>query len=129
MVKIAGKEYEVRDLKAKDVFALLRILKKMDLKKELDMIKVNAVGAEAMAYGYMVLEAILFNLEVAEGEIYEFLASFVGLKPRDIAEADPTVLIDLIKEISAKESFTGFFVSAMQAMSGKPSTTPSTAME
>lgn len=110
MITINGKDYDVRPVCGKDIFALLRVLKKADLKEALSSVKEQTDTVNLLE----VLQNILFGLEGAEDEIFDFLASFMicdgkALKGKDLANAEPVVLLEAIKIVISQEGFGNFF--------------------
>lgn len=122
--------FEFRELKSKDIFPMVKILRKIgfkDLKDKLnvDVIRevfINQTGAEgqqvnqADMQSYIgfniiaeVLDVILSNLEYCEQDIYKFLASVTDKKEKDIAELPMVTFTEMIVALIQKEEFKDFF--------------------
>nr|WP_309099068.1 hypothetical protein [Fredinandcohnia onubensis] len=86
--------YEMRALKTADIFKMSKILKKMNIKFELD----SEVTQEAM--GIQLIQKVVENLHLAEDEVNEFLGNLVGLEAKKFSELpieDTLQIISLFK--------------------------------
>ena len=79
---IKGREYTLRPLKTKDVFAISRILGKMGLRPKL------AAGASGEQLGADLLVQVMSALGEAESEIGEWLADLINMPAAELADLD-----------------------------------------
>lgn len=128
--------FEFRELKSKDIFPMVKILRKIgfkDLKDKLNVDNIKDImqvfvdqtvpegqdeqqinqGDMASYVGFNiiaeVLDVILSNLEYCEQDIYKFLASLTGKKENDIAELPMVTFTEMIVALLQKEEFKDFF--------------------
>lgn len=111
----------MRKLITKDIFTLSRIIKKMNIKKEIAEVAKDVTGfsaeekvkAEATMQTSLVL-IFIENLGSAEQEIYSLLADVTGSTEKEIEGMDLSLLIPLIKELFNQEGIGSFFSSALK---------------
>lgn len=119
------REYTLRALQAKDLFMMMRILKKIGLKevkecfnaaevkKEISEAAGKEDGERAAAIGLAVtmeMAALLIDhLPECENEIYAFLASLSGQKAEEIAELPMNTFAGMIADVFKDEGFADFF--------------------
>lgn len=118
------KKYTLRDLRADDMFAMLRIINKIglkDVKECFNSVEVRqaigeAKGADdalASAIGMQIMldvvALLVSKLPDCEKELYEFLASLSGMKAKDIAALSMTEFYDMVMEVFQKDDFKDFF--------------------
>ena len=58
-----------------------------------------------MAIGTIILE----NLPNVESDLYNFIGSVIGVKPKDVAKMDMGDFMDVLIEIIQKDEFKDFF--------------------
>ena len=95
----------MRELKTKDVFAMSRILKKMDLKLDVNGKTQEQVGAESLL-------AIFANIHLAEQELTGFLADLNGMTAEQLADKPFGELKAILGELFAHSGIEDFFKSA-----------------
>lgn len=120
------KQYELRPLKSKDVFPMVRIISKFgvtEFKKCFDPAMISqmvgsASGNEskdqlAEKVGFSVVfdiaDVILTNLPKCESEIFDFLASISNLKRKEIENLPMDVFFEMIVDFVKKDEFKDFF--------------------
>lgn len=125
--------FELRELKSKDIFPMVKILRKIGFKELKDKLNVDNVknimqvfvdqseGQEGQQnvtdmesyVGFSiiaeVLDVILCNLEYCEQDIYKFLSGLTDMKEKDIAELPMVAFTELIVAVIQKEEFKDFF--------------------
>jgi hypothetical protein len=111
----------MRKLKTSDIFALTRIVKKMNIKKEIAEVAKDVSGFTAdekvKAEATMQTSIILIfveNLGSAETEIYKLLADVTGTTAEDIENMDIDLLIPMIKELFSQEGIGSFLSVALK---------------
>lgn len=124
----AGRPYTLRDLCAKDIFPMAKIIRKIGLKDiggcfSLDKIKATVEpsdkdGAEknsddvAETVGITVVlkivDVVLENLSTAEQEIFGFLAGIAGMSADDVSNMSMDVFFEMLVDIFKKKEFMGF---------------------
>jgi len=111
----------MRKLKTSDIFALSRIVKKMDIKKEIALVAKDVSGfsddEKAKAEATMQTNLILIfveNLFSAEKEIYKLLADVTGSTPKIIEDMELPLFMALIQELFSQEGIGSFLSSALK---------------
>lgn len=109
-ITIDGKEYVVRKLKARDIPAASRILKKMDMKIDFNRIMGNMFNTEATqkALGAEFMLQVLTNIGEAEEELFALIGSLIGMSASEAAELELESLADVFNEIKDKAGIAGF---------------------
>ena len=118
--------FELRTLKADDMFLMFGILSKIgfnDLKDTLNPEKVKEItsafkknenGEDMSAFvGFNIMfsavEIIMKNLPSCKNEIYSLLASLSGMTAKTIADLDMVTFTEMIIAVVRKEEFKDFF--------------------
>ena len=96
-------DYKLRTLKTGDIFKMSKILKKMDLKVELNK-KVSQ-----QQFGFDLMKLVLENVHIAEEEINEFLADLSGLTTQEFAELPFEDTIKIFNEFKNLDGIGSFF--------------------
>ena len=116
-------EFELRGLKADDMFLMFGILSKIgfnDLKETLNPEKLKEMtsamkkGEDASTFlGFNIVfnavEIIMKNLPSCKTEIYSLLASLSGMTAKNIADLDMVTFTEMIIAVVQKEEFKDFF--------------------
>jgi hypothetical protein len=119
-------EFELRKLKADDMFLMFGILSKIgfnDLKSVLTPEKVKEVtsafkqgedGEDLSTFvGFNIMfsavEIIMKNLPFCKNEIYSLLASLSGMTAKEIADLDMVTFTEMVIAVVRKEEFKDFF--------------------
>lgn len=111
----------MRNLETGDVFAFVRLTKKIGITqnlKELIMSKDNIQDLTAESFGYDLI-FLLFDAaaeEKAEGEVYKFLAGPLEMSAEEIKKTDPIELLEMLKQVADVEKWKSFFTSAAGLM-------------
>lgn len=118
------KVYTLRNLKADDMFVMLKIINKIGLKEvracfnsvELKQAISNKEGADesvvaavGMQVMFDVAALLVERLPECKTELYAFLASLSGMKEKEIAELSMVAFYDMIVDVFKQESFKDFF--------------------
>ena len=111
-------EFEIRKLKADDIFPMFKLLSKVGI-KDLKTINpetlkaMNSGSADTTAVGFEIMmnlvEVLMENLPSCKTEIYSFLASLTGLSPEAISELDMATFAELVIAVVQKDDFKDFF--------------------
>ena len=119
---------ELRELKSSDVFIMVNILKKIgfvkiktiltpeNLKEMTKTIKGETKGDDVdgtVVLGFNVImsivEIVMDNLQDCEQDIYKFLGSLSGLKPKEVADIGIADFAQMIVDVLQKPEFGDFF--------------------
>lgn len=86
----------MRNLTTKDVFAMSRIITKMDIKDELRKLAENSGGQARLDVGIDIFMVLLTRAssKAVENDIYEFLGSVLETTPEAVADMNPNALIE-----------------------------------
>lgn len=115
------KTYELRDLMAKDLFPMMRILSKLDmkeLKKSFDpsaIAKISQTGEVdlteivGMNIVFDLASIILANVPKCEDEIYTFLANISNLSKKEVEKLPMADFLQMIIDVITKQEFKDFF--------------------
>ncbi|QCH29251.1 hypothetical protein [Clostridium tyrobutyricum] len=110
-----------RGLKTKDLFTLTRIVKKMNMKKELREIARDVTGKTAKEKKQALVGTradlmLLFveNIGNAEQEIYRFLGNLSDKEAQEIADQAPQDTFGMIKELFSEDGFGDFLSTALK---------------
>ena len=129
------KAYELRDLEARDIFTITRILSKVDFNtvkaawevSDEDAAKVTdpklseeerkAVMANiSRNSGLNLVWAIIGAVPNAEYELCSFVGGMIGKKANDVAKMDPCEFIDIVIDIVNMEKFRDFLTRASKLL-------------
>lgn len=118
------KAYELRALKADDLFAMLKIINKIGVKEAKECFNtieikqaltasngkdeafVSAVGMQVM---FEVANLIVSRLPDCKEELYGFLSSLSGMKAKEIADMAMADFYDMIMDVVKHPNFKDFF--------------------
>lgn len=96
------KTYTLRELKTGDIFSMSKILKKMDIKVEVQK------GMTQEQVGFEIIKQVFSNLHMAEKEVADLLGDMVGITGREFQELSLNESMEIIsqfKELDGIESF------------------------
>lgn len=96
------KTYTLRELKTGDIFSMSKILKKMDIKVEVQK------GMTQEQVGFEIIKQVFSNLHMAEKEVADLLGDMVGITGREFQElslSESMEIISQFKELDGIESF------------------------
>ena len=122
-------EYEMRKLQATDIFSVVKILNGIGLNNVKEAINIeeineirktmtedNSEDNSEKVYSQVgvkvvmsIATVILENLPKVENDLYTFVGSVIGVKPKDVAKMDMGEFMDLLIAIIQKEEFKDFF--------------------
>lgn len=120
---------ELRNIQANDLFALVRMLKKLGVKDlrsvfntdEIKSLREKRKNGEKIDYveiginGVMsILTLLIEKLDVIENDFYVFVGNIANTKPTEIATMKIDKFMELINEIVHKEEFKDFFNQALK---------------
>lgn len=110
---------EMRELKASDIFPILKLLGKLNLKEEIlaivesnNMANVdneNAAIAQGMAMFAGLAQKVLDNIDVVEDDINSLLANLTGKDVKEIGDLSLKSYAELIFDFFDKPELTDFF--------------------
>lgn len=125
----AKKPYEFRKLKADDLFLVLNLVKKIDL-KSLSLAYQNGIDkfidlkgekdadekeyAEVGMAMFNVAQIIIERITDCKGEIYALLVATSNLSLEQIKDLDIATFIEMIKDFVTQKEFTDLFTQAIQ---------------
>ncbi|MDQ0417924.1 hypothetical protein J2Z48_002108 [Croceifilum oryzae] len=104
----------MRELQLEDLFKFTRILRKLDIKKEIQSLDFQNVENDSTGIGIQVFWLLLENSDKAEKEVYEFLASVAGVTPQEMKTMSLSQLGELIQEFQKIPGLANFFRSAFK---------------
>ena len=122
-------EYEMRSLQASDIFSVVKILNGIGLNNVKEAINIeeineirktmtedNSEDNSEKVYSQVgvkvvmsITTVILENLPKVENDLYTFVGSVIGVKPKDVAKMNMGEFMDLLIAIIQKEEFKDFF--------------------
>lgn len=112
----AEKAYTLRNLEAKDVFIVSKILSQIGLKEFKEAFDLKLFSSEekdieavGMAVFFDMSQVLLGNLPKCEKDIYSFLASLSGMTAKEIESLPMNTFIEMVIDVFRKEEFTDFF--------------------
>lgn len=110
------KAYTLRNLEAKDVFIVSKILSQIGLKEFKEAFDLKLFSAEekdieavGMAVFFDMSQVLLGNLPKCENDIYSFLASLSDIEVKEIESLPMNTFIEMVIDVFRKEEFTDFF--------------------
>lgn len=119
----------MRNLITADLFEMSRILKKMNLRKEIESLaadtsKMSAADKKKAEQKLEIDFAVLLveNIGNAEQEIYTFLGNVSGKKLDEIKAQPLNDTLGMVKELFQQEGFKNFFSTAAESTVKKTST-------
>lgn len=103
--------WELRALKASDLFPLAGIIGKLGLKELGGHFAQFTEDEEPDTMGIVVAIAsvIAENAEAVEDDVYKFLASLAGVKPKTVGDLPPAEFVSLIEAVVTLDGFSDFF--------------------
>ena len=119
-----NKDYEFRRLNATDLFAMMKLIKKIGISSFTDLISPEAVKAlttgkkgettddEALAVGTMMfgaVELIIDRLADCEDEVFNLLSRTSNLSLKEVKALDMDVFVKMIFDFVKKEESMSFF--------------------
>lgn len=126
-----NKEYTLRDLRAEDIFSMLRIINKIGvdeaigifnsagIKEAIEAEKEGGKSAASLADAIGVkivinlVKLIVSKMPDCEKELYAFLASMSGMKPKDISALPAGTFFNMLVDLFKLEGFKDFFQRAV----------------
>lgn len=114
MEEIIERPYTLRELKDKDLFPMLKILKKVGIREFKDAF-VQAVAGEksikdiGILAAFDIVDILIGNLEKAEDEIYALWADISGMDIGDMKELEFGTLPLMIMDTFSSVKGTSFF--------------------
>lgn len=121
------KPYKLRELQAKDLFLLTRVISSLGIKKLADVftskVDISAVAKDDMSnedvvrevgYGTIIeiVGVVLDNLPSCQDDLFKFLAAISNLSEKKVSELPLGDFVDMIFEVVQKEEFRDFFTRA-----------------
>lgn len=106
----------MRKLQTRDLFGLMKILKKMNMKEEIKELTLKSKKGKKDSVENVQADLVMIFVEHigdAEKEIYEFLGKLSDKTVQQIAEQSPVETIGMIKELFGQENFGSFLSNAL----------------
>src|SRR5690625_982869 len=94
--------FEMRPLKTSDIYVMSKILKKMDLKMDVND------GTTQMEMGVQFIQRILENLHKAEKEVNGFMADLIGMDEKEFSELPITEVFKVFEQFKKHEGVNTF---------------------
>jgi len=104
----------LRTLKTSDIFKMSKILKKMNLKKEINIVNEDGETKTQSQVGVELVITAFENIHLAEDEVNEFLAELVGMKKEEFAELEIEKAFKIIEEFKSMPGIKNFLKRANQ---------------
>ena len=117
-------EYEMRKLQATDIFSVVKILNGIGIKHVKEAINIDELNtirkgltddnADTVTsqVGFNVIMSlvtvIIENLPKVETDLYNFIGSVIGIKPKEVAKMDMGEFMDVLIAIIQKDEFKDF---------------------
>lgn len=107
--------FELRKLEAKDIAPMASIINKIGWKEfktafqsveGKDMTDLTALG---MTVAFDIVGVVLANYEKCQQDVFSFLSSLSGLKPKQIESLSPAEFAEMVIAVVQKEEFKDFF--------------------
>lgn len=107
--------FELRKLEAKDIAPMASIINKMGWKEfktafqsesVKDMTDIDKLG---MTVAFDVVGIVLANYEKCQQDVFSFLASLSGMKPKQIESLSPAEFAEMVISVVQKDEFKDFF--------------------
>lgn len=109
----------VRNLKNKDLFKIMRLVRKTNFQQKLTEIEVpkdeqgNILESE---YGMLILSELVDVAPDVEKEIFEFLSDIAEVDPEQMENDEFELLPKVIKHLKEQEKFNAFLKQAFDTM-------------
>lgn len=107
------KAYTLRSIQATDIFAMLKIIKKIGVKNFKEAFNAPSENKER---GFAILDVIVDRLPECEQEVYEFLAKLSGQKPQKIAALSGADFMQMIWDVFDDPGFGDFLKVALRQL-------------
>ncbi len=121
MVVIQGKEYLVRSLSFDDVEIISRIIDNTGIdiakfeKQAQSITKKNAnIASEGTKLFLELVSQIIKNYHKVHGDLLEFVASLINVKPDEVKKMPITTPMKVLKELAKDEDARDFFSSVLK---------------
>ena len=107
--------YELRKLEAKDIAPMASLINKIGWKEfktvfqsgdGKDMTDLTALG---MTVAFDIVGVVLANYEKCQQDVFNFLSSLSGMKPKQIESLSPAEFAEMVISVVKKEEFKDFF--------------------
>jgi len=118
-------EYTLRNLKADDIFYVLRIINKIgvkevkncfnavEVKQAITKMQEDGENSDMAAVGMSVAlelaSLIVSHLPDCQNDLYAFLASLSGMKVEEIADLPMNTFVKMVSDVVRKQEFKDFF--------------------
>lgn len=104
-IEVAEKPYTLRQVQATDIFAMIKVIKKVGIRNIANAL--NEVQ-ENNEKGWALIDVIFDRLPYCENEVHEFLARLSGLTINEIATLDPDIFMMMIFDVIDQPKFVDF---------------------
>lgn len=105
----------MRNLNNKDLFKIMRILRKANIKQELIKMKLPKDISDN-EYGMMMLLTLLENAPQVEKEVFEFLADVGGVSAEELENDEFDLLPKIIKHLQGQKKLINFLSQAFKSV-------------
>lgn len=107
------KAYTLRSIRATDIFAMIKIIRKIGVKSFKEALNAPTENKER---GIALLDVLADRLPECEKEVYEFLSRLSNLKPQKIAELDAADFMQMIWDVFDDPKFMDFLKVALRQL-------------
>jgi|SRR5699024_4255876 len=105
----------MRNLNNKDLFKVMRVMRKANIKDELVKMKVPK-DVNEQQYGVMMLLQVLESAPQAEKEIFEFLSDVSGHSVEELENDEFDLLPKIIEHLQGQKKLINFLSQAFDSM-------------
>lgn len=109
----------MRDFNFEDTFTIAKIIKKMNIRKEIKECIKNAKSSKdesqdsAESLGVDIALIVIENIPSAEKEVYSLFSSMTGKKVEDVKKMKATEVFGLVKDLFTNEEAKKVFSTAL----------------
>jgi hypothetical protein len=104
----------MRNLNNKDLFKVMRIVRKAEIKKRITELK-PPENITDQQYGAMLVFEVIEGAPEAEKDIFGFLADIGGVKPKELEDDEFELLPKIIEHLQGQEKLINFLKQAFKS--------------
>ena len=94
--------YTMRPLKTSDIFKMSKILKKVNIKLDIDK------EVDQTQLGVQMIQKVIENLHLAEDEVNDFLSNLVGIEAKEFSELPIEETLEIISLFKEQKGISNF---------------------
>lgn len=111
----------MRNLNNKDLFKIMRIVRKANVKEDLIKMKLPE-NLDEQEFGMMLIFQIIESAPQAEKDIFEFLADIAGVKVEEMENDEFDLLPRIIEHLQGQKKLVDFLSRAFKSTNSQPMT-------